>query len=216
MNVCGGPSTNLYRSEYSGACYGYADFAQIANFFKLSGLKINVDKSKLLLKGDLRPANYRDIQLFIVSKLKYLGVWIGHIKTEQAFAECLAIAPKRPQFLRKLPLGLNERVLSLKIWFLPLLTFTAGAYQRNDLVISQLCKIYLVGLKFSSWSVALPILSQPPEKGYNLLQPEAYLHWRFAHMFVGFTRQPHKLSADIVQPMTNSSKPVGLVPHPAF
>ena len=71
-------------------------------FSKLSGLKINVDKSKLLLKGDLSPADYRDTQLLIVSKLKYLGVWIGQITTEQAFAECLAIAPKRAQFLRKI------------------------------------------------------------------------------------------------------------------
>ena len=121
-----------------------------------------------------------------------------------------------PQLLRKLPLGLNERVLILKIWFLPLLNFTARAYQPNDLVISQLCKIYRVGLKLSSWSVTLPILSQPPGKGYNLLQPEAYLHWQFAHMFVSFIRQPHKLSADIVQPMTNSSKRIGLVQHPRF
>ena len=37
----------------------------------LSGLKINVDKSKLLLKGDLSPADYRDTQLLIVSELKY-------------------------------------------------------------------------------------------------------------------------------------------------
>ena len=186
-------------------------------FSKLCGLKINVDKSKLLLKGDLSPADYKDTQLLIVSKLKYLGVWIGHITTEQAFAECLAIALKRAHFLRKLPLGLNERVRILKIWILPLLNFTARAYQPNDWVISQLRNIYLVGLKLTSWFVTLPILSQPPGKGgYNLLQPEAYLHWQFAHMFVSFIRQPHKLSADIVQPMTDWSKHIGLVLHLGF
>ena len=42
-------------------------------FSKLSGVKINVDKSKLILKGDLSPADYRDTQLLIVSKLKYFG-----------------------------------------------------------------------------------------------------------------------------------------------
>ena len=112
-------------------------------FSKLSGLKINVDKNKLLLKGDLSPADYRDTQLLIVSKLTYLGVWIGHITTEQAFAECLAIALKRAQFLRKIPLGLNERVPILKIWILPLLNFTARAYQPNDSVISQLRNIHI-------------------------------------------------------------------------
>ena len=94
---------------------------------------MNVDKSKLNLKGDLSPADYRDIQLLIVSKLEYLGVWIGHITTEQAFAECLAIALQRAQFLRKLPLDVNERVLILKIWILPLLNFTAPAYQTQRL-----------------------------------------------------------------------------------
>ena len=149
--------------------------------------------------------------------MKYLGVWIGHITTEQAFAECLAIALKRAQFLCKLPLGLDERVLILKIWIVPPLTFTARAYQPSDLVISQLRNIYWVGLKLTSWSVTLRILSQPPVKGgYNLLQPGAYLHWQFAHMFVSFIRQPHKLSADIVQPMTNWSKRIGLVLHPGF
>ena len=48
------------------------------------------------------------------------------------------------------------------------------------------------------------------------MQPEAYLHWQFAHMFVSFTRQPHKLSANIVQPMTDLSKRIGLVLHPGF
>ena len=136
-------------------------------FSKLSRLKMNVDKSKLLLKGDLSPADYRDTQLLIVSKLKYLGVWIGHITTEQAFAECLAIALQRAQFLRKLPLGFNERVLILKIWILPLLNFTAPAYQPYDSVISQLRNIYWVGLKLTNWSVTLPILSesQPGKEG---------------------------------------------------
>ena len=119
--------------------------------------------------------------------------------------------------MRKLPLGLNERVLILKIWIVPLLNFTARAYQPNDPVIFHLRNIYWVGLKLTSWSVTLPILSQPPGKGgYNLLQPQAYLHCQFAHMFVSFIRQPHKLSADIVQPMTNWSKNIGLVLHPGF
>ena len=171
-----------------------------------------MDKRKLLLKGDLSPADYGDTQLLVVSKLKYLGVRIGHITTEQAFAECVANALKRAHFLRKLPLGLNERVLILKIWVLPLLNFTARAYEPNDLVFSQLRNIYWVGLKPTSWSVTLPMQSQPPGKGgYNLLQPEAYLHWQFAHMFVSFIRQPHKLSADIMQPMTKWSKRIGLV-----
>ena len=77
------------------------------------------------MKGDLSPADYKDTQLLIISKLKCLGVWIGPITTEQAFAECLAIALKRAQFLRKLPLGFNERVVIFKIWILPLLNFTA-------------------------------------------------------------------------------------------
>ena len=74
-----------------------------------------------------------------------------------------------------------------------------------------------MGLKLNSWSVTLPILSQSPGKGgYNLLQPEAYLHWQFAHMFVSLIRQRHKLSADIVQPMNDWSKRIGLVVHPGF
>ena len=52
-------------------------------FSKLSGLKINVDKSKVLLKGDWSLADYKDAQLLIVSKLQYLGVWIGHITPSQ-------------------------------------------------------------------------------------------------------------------------------------
>ena len=134
-------------------------------FSKLSGLKINVDKSKLLPKWDLSPADYRDTLLLIISNLKYFGVRIGHITSEQAFAKCLAIALKRAQLLRKLPLRVNERVLILKIWVLLLLNFTARAYQLNDLVISQLRNIYWVGLKLTSWFVTLPILSQPLEKG---------------------------------------------------
>ena len=127
-------------------------------FSKLSGLEINMDKRKLLLQGDLIPANYRDTQLLIVSKLKHLGVWIGHITTEQAFAEYLAIALKRAQFLRTVPPGLNERVLILKTWVLPLLNFGSRAYHPNDLVISHLRNMYWVGLKPTSWFVTLPIL----------------------------------------------------------
>ena len=67
------------------------------------------------------------------------------------------------------------------------------------------------------WLVTLPILSQWLGKGgYNLLQQGAYLHPQFAHMFVSFTRQTHKLSAGIVHPITNWSKHIGLVLYPGF
>ena len=118
---------------------------------------------------------------------------------------------------KKIPLGLNERVPILKISILPILNFTARAYKPNDSIISQLRNMYWVGLKLNSWSVTLPMLSQSPGKGgYNLLEPEAYLHWQFAHMFVSFISQPHKLSTDIVPPMNDWSKRIGLVLHPGF
>ena len=57
---------------------------------------------------------------FLIPTKINLGVWIGHITTEQAYAECPAVALKRAHFLPSLPLGLNERVLILNFWILPL------------------------------------------------------------------------------------------------
>ena len=86
------------------------------------------------------------------------------------------MALKRAHFLRSLPLGLNERVLILKIWNLPLLNFTARAYYPSGSVVAQLRDIYWIALKLNSWFVTLPILSKKPgEGGYNVLHPEAIL-----------------------------------------
>ena len=151
------------------------------------GLTLNLEKSALLLKGPWSDDSIAQLQTHgipVKQKTKYLGNLIGHVTPEEAYAPLLARALKRAQFMKALPLTLDERVALLQEWVLPLLIYPARAYFPTTSVIAQLSSIYKQALNISSWGLTLPILQLPRNKGGALLpQPHIYLLWQHATPF---------------------------------
>ena len=75
------------------------------------GLKMNPDKSAFLLKGFWHERLRETLRRFGVevrTKVKYLGMVIGHVSSDEAFAPVLARAANRAAFMRLLPLTFTE------------------------------------------------------------------------------------------------------------
>ena len=132
------------------------------------GLKINLDKSAFLLKGFWHDHTQARLQKFGVSvrtRVKYLGVLIGHLTAEEAYAPIMARAATRAHFMRTLPLTFSERIALFQEWILSMFIFPARTYFPTDTVVAQLATISRTALRISSWGLTLPILESPPGPG---------------------------------------------------
>ena len=91
----------------------------LKEFGQYSGLRVNRDKSFAILKrttGSL-PTHY--VGLAVKENVRYLGVLIGSVTAEQAYAAPMAKMKARAAFLKTLPLSLWERAEIFKIWVQP-------------------------------------------------------------------------------------------------
>ena len=90
------------------------------------GLRINPGKSAFLLKGEWGEDHKRILASFgvpVKAKIRYLGIVLGHVSSEEAYVPTIARAMQRAEFMRTLPLTHQERVALFQEWVLPLLIF---------------------------------------------------------------------------------------------
>ena len=143
------------------------------------GLKINLDKSAFLVKGHWHERLRERLRPFGVevrTKVKYLGILIGHVSSEEAFVPIFSRAANRAAFMRLLSITFSERIALFQEWVPPLFIFPARAYFPTDQVVAQLAVVYKTALKISSWGLTLPILESPPSVGgNNLPRPRTFL-----------------------------------------
>ena len=109
----------------------------------------------------------------IKRKVKYLGILLDHVTSEEAYAPVLARATLRAHFMSNLPLTQDERV-ALFLWVLPFFVFHARGYFPTDHVVAKLSVIYKVTLRLNSWGLTLPIMAMPPKPGIK--PPAAATH----------------------------------------
>ena len=90
-----------------------------------SGLKVNMENSFAVLKRQSGPVPERYVGLTVKDRVRYLGVQIGHVNAEQAYAAPMAKMKARAAFLKTLPLELQEKAETFQIWIQPVVQLTA-------------------------------------------------------------------------------------------
>ena len=97
-------------------------FDAIGIYGYIVGLKINLDKLAFLTNGKWQEHELHKLSLFGVivrQKVKYLGIVLGHVSSDEAYAPVLARAAMRAAFMRSLPLMFTERNTLFREWVLP-------------------------------------------------------------------------------------------------
>ena len=80
-----------------------------------SGLQVNMGKSFAVLNRHYGPDPAQSPDLTIKERVRYLGVQIGHVNAEQAYATPMAKMKARAALSKTLPLDLHEKTEILKI-----------------------------------------------------------------------------------------------------
>ena len=97
----------------------------------------------------------------IKASYKYLGVILGNVSPEQAYAPALQKALRRPFLMQHWKLSLHERVEPLKLWIIPSVIYPAIVIFPSKPVISTLRTICNIALKLTSRGITHKILSLP-------------------------------------------------------
>ena len=97
-------------------------------FGYFSGLKINASKLYVLYKSATHapPSSIADLK--VVPSLRYLGMQLGHLTSEEAYAPVIQKMMGRARFLSNLPLSLQEKTEVFTSWVQPVVFLTARAY----------------------------------------------------------------------------------------
>ena len=109
----------------------------MAEFGLFSRLKLNFSRCGLVVKGSLQKRDREHLEatqacepligILIRHSIKYLGVRIGNITSDEAYAFPLAEAQRRASIVAGLHLSPRERIVLLKTWVLPTVLLTARA-----------------------------------------------------------------------------------------
>ena len=100
-------------------------------------MKLNLSKFAFLTKRCWTEAQ-------VEIQLKYLGILLGHVTSEEAYAPTIAKATQRAHFLSHFDLTHDERVAVFQEWVLPLFIFPARANFPTDPVVTKIVFIYKV------------------------------------------------------------------------
>ena len=134
------------------------------------GLKLILGKSAFLVKGMWEQRHLDTLRTFgiqVKQKVQYVGVLVGRVSSEEAYAPLIARALHRAHYMRTLPLTHDECIALFLEWVLPLFIFPAWAYFPTDSVVAKLANVYKVALRLNSWGLTLPILAHAPAQGGN-------------------------------------------------
>ena len=107
--------------------------AALERFGDLSGLRLNFDKTRFLLRGfwpDPVRQQMEELGCKADPSTRYLGIRLGAVCSEEAFAPALAKAMARARSVAHFSLDLSECAELLQTWILPIFAFPAKAYFR--------------------------------------------------------------------------------------
>ena len=170
--------------------------AALERFGDISGLRLNFDKTRFLLRGfwpDPVRQQLAELGCKADSSPRYLGIRLGDVSSEEAYAPALAKAMTRARSVALFGLDLLERSELLQTWILPILAFPAKAYFPSPSVCSSLQSVYLAALRLNSWSLTVPHLERTKQHGgIRLPQPRTYRLWQHASAFVSFVHSPDR------------------------
>ena len=178
-------------------------------FAKFLGQVLNLGKCGVVIKGSLTASQQiqveviRDKQLLlgipIVDSVKYLGVRMGNVTPNSAFAFPLGEAQRRASSIAAYGQSPKERILLLKTWILPCVLLTARAYFPTDITIRALKHVYHTALGVDSWGVTLDNPAHPRELGGFLLPtPKVWLHAQFGLPFHKLLQTPGVFTKKVV------------------
>ena len=178
-------------------------------FAKFSGQVLNLGKCGVVIKGRLTASEQAQVEVIrdkqillgipIVDSVKYLGVRMGNVTPDSAFAFPLGEAQRRAGSIASYGLSLKERILLLKMWILPCVLLTARAYFPTDITVRALKQVYHTALGVDSWGVTLDNLAQPRELGGFLLPtPKVWLHAQFGLPFHKLLQTPDVFTKKLV------------------
>ena len=186
-------------------------------FGYFSGLRMNAQKTFVLYKSTLDPAPETVAGLTVVQKLKYLGIWLGHISAGQAYGPSLQAMYHRASYLRNLPLSLEEKAELLMIWIAPVVYLTAIAYAPNLQVESQLQIIQNLALSMNSWTLTKHMLAERGAAGGVELAPlSTYANWVHAKTFIRATTSPHMIPKYYMKQFQDWKRSKGIVVSEEF
>ena len=142
----------------------------MSNFALFSGLHLHLAKCGVVVKGSLHTDAQAHVEAFshgelllgilIRQSVKYLGVRIGNISSDGAYAYPLAEVQRRASVVAGLSLSLRECILRLKTWVLPTILLTVRAYHPSMITVRSLKVIYNMTLHLDC-SDSLSALSLP-------------------------------------------------------
>ena len=127
-----------------------------------SGLQVNTQKTYAILKSPgLDPQPETVAGVIVKKNIRYLGVQLGNITSDAAYARVTARMLLRARAMAALPLGLEEKAFLFASWVAPVCYLTARAYQPSQHVCSQMDMVHWTALGISTWDLTMSILVRP-------------------------------------------------------
>ena len=112
-----------------------------------SGLQVNTQKTYAILKSSgLDPQPETVAGVIVKKSIRYLGVQLGNITSDAAYASVIARMLLRARAMAALPLGLEEKAFLFASWVAPVCYLTARAYQPSQHVCSQMDMVHRTAL----------------------------------------------------------------------
>ena len=119
---------------------------QIFGYF--SWLRVNFSKTYAVIKcSDPDAPQVTTLAGLTVKKqVKYLGIQLGNVSVDNAYAPVIAKMLARARTLATLPLGMEERAYLFASWVASVVYLTARAYAPTEHVVSQLNMVHRAAL----------------------------------------------------------------------
>ena len=164
------------------------------------GVRMNVGKSSIILKGLEIQEEIERLGLSISRKARYLGIMIGDATPQEVYAKAIAVFFVRAQFLRDLDLTPSEKAYLLNIWILTRWILPARVcYPTKDLT-RQLRSILKMALGLDSWGLTLSEYGHGiREGGFSLFDPRNFLLFHHGTLFVHYLSKSQHFAVQIVQ-----------------
>ena len=162
--------------------------AEFKAFGECTGLRLNVEKTHLLLQGFTAPwvAGIK-----VVSHVRYLSTQFGHVSVLAAYDQPVALFESRCVQNSRMPLSRQQKVLLLHMWCYPVLQVTNVAHPPPDQVLKRLRRALVVAFRAQNGKVPwhVPHLSAA-QGGIGLRLPEVYLWTTHEATFTRYLQQP--------------------------
>ena len=173
------------QADLKGRVEGILEF--IHSFGQWSGLRINMAKTELLLKGVPQEANWHGLR--IARFIKYLGGYIGDIEVEKSFAPSLIKVHNRCCWLSTAPLCIEEKKLLIHSWVFPCLRIPALLRLAPESIQHKVTAGVRMALNLKPWRMSMEIYTLTPQRGgVGVIHPKVCLDWTLAQSFWRWTK----------------------------